>query len=140
MVGYLMSIWQGKMNDTKKPWGHEHSWQAPWGTGGKIICINADKRTSLKYYKMKNEVLLCYSGRIMVEAPDENEFGNLNLSKQGSWFELTPGDLIYIQAENRYRLKALEDSVLIEVTSGGHNGRECVMLEDDFNRNKKIQK
>ena len=135
-----MSIWKGQCNTVNKPWGHEHIWDAPWGVRGKLICIDADKRTSLKYYKAKDEILFCHSGRILVNAPDENEFGNRDKTNSGSWFELVSGDIIYIQRNNRYRLKALEDSVLIEVTSGGINFSDGIRLEDDFNRNNTIEK
>jgi mannose-6-phosphate isomerase len=130
-----MSIWKGKCRKIDKPWGHEHIWAAPWGTGGKTICIDADKRTSLKYYQHKNEMLLLYSGKIIVEAPEENEFGQKMRNGRGNWFELEPGDVLFIQAANPYRLRAMEDSVLVEVTSGHMGQGDGVMLEDDYNRN-----
>lgn len=132
-----MSIWKGKAPVFETPWGHEHRWGSPWGVQGKLICLDAEKRTSLKYYKSKDEVLYCFKGRVTVHAPDENEFGQKNLQGKGSWFELLPGEMIFIQRENSYRISALEDSILIEVTSGGMHGEDCIRLEDDFNRVKK---
>ena len=54
MVGDLMSVWKTTSRAVEMPWGHEHRWQAPWGTMGKLICLEAGKRTSLKYYQSLN--------------------------------------------------------------------------------------
>ena len=128
-----MSIWKGKAQLVEKPWGHVKSWSAPWGVQGKIINLSADNRTSLKYYTHKREMLLCLCGNAVVYAPDEDEFGDKKLEK-GAEFYLEPGDVLYIQPENPYRIRAYEDCVLIEVTYGGASGDEGVMLEDDYGR------
>ena len=68
----------------------------------------------------------------MVYAPEEKEFGDFTRD-DGNYFELTPGDSINIQASNPYRLKAYENSVLVEVLIG-HVHRGSVMIEDDYGR------
>jgi mannose-6-phosphate isomerase-like protein (cupin superfamily) len=133
-VGVVVSIWKSKSRVLSKPWGCVELWDAPWGVHGKIIRLKADNRTSLKYYVRKREVLYCLSGTALVIAPDETEFGD-SVTSDGSEFYLEAGDVLLIQPENPYRIKAFEDCILIEVTSGGHSsGDDCIMLDDDYGR------
>ncbi len=129
-----MSIWKSSSSCDEKPWGSESAFSSPFGMGGKIIDIKSGKRTSLKYYLKKNQVMYVLSGRISVFAPNEKEFGDMH-SPEGNYFDLKKGDIILIQSENPYRIKAIEDSKIVEVCVGAasyHN--EFVMLEDDFGR------
>ena len=127
-----MSIWKSKTNTEPKPWGEVINITSPFSVKGKIIKINADERTSLKYYNNLNQVLYCLSGKILVYAPDEKEFGDF--TRDGAnYFELLPGDSINIQSGSPYRLTAYENSVLVEVLIG-HVLGASVMLEDDYGR------
>jgi hypothetical protein len=127
-----MSIWKSKTKLENKPWGQVEIIPSPFGVNGKIIKLNSDHRTSLKYYTHLNQVLYCLSGKVVVFAPNEKEFGDFS---QGgaNYFELIPGDSINIQALNPYRLTAYENSVLVEVLIG-HVQNGSVMLEDDYGR------
>ena len=139
MVGTIKSVWKSKCGHKKKPWGEETSWLAPWGVYGKVIKLEKGSRTSLKYYTRKNEVLFCLKGRAIVTAPEEREFGEVGPA--GSNFYLEPGEVLFIENQNPYRIKAVTDCLLIEVTAGGHHGtNDSVMLEDDFGRVKKNSK
>ena len=115
------------------PWGKITSFSSPFGMAGKIIYLGADKRTSLKYYTKANQCLLVLSGKVSVYAPDEKEFGDI-FTKDGNYFELVAGDVILIQNESPYRIKALEDSVMIETLGGNVCSYEYVRLEDDYGR------
>ncbi len=128
-----MSIWKKRCDETKKPWGTIIDIPTPFGMNGKIIHIDAGKRTSLKYYKHKNQALYCYSGYVKVHAPNEYEFGDDITPSEGATFRLKPGSLILIQASDVYRVEALEDSVLVEVLLGVHSD-DFVMLADDYGR------
>jgi len=135
-----MPVWKGKCVLNEKPWGDEVVWQAPWGVYGKVIKLEAGSRTSLKYYKRKNEVLFCLEGKAAITAPEEKEFGD-EFGPSGANFYLEPGDVLFIENQNAYRIKAISDCVLIEVTAGGGvRGNDSVMLEDDFGRVDKINK
>ena len=72
------------------------------------------------------------SGRLLVFAPEEKEFGDFT-DEEGNYFELNPGDVIIIEPKNPYRIKAYEDSVLVEVLLG-HVGTEYKMIDDDYGR------
>ena len=128
-----MPIWKSTSRRRGMPWGEELRWTSPWGVHGKFIRIHAGERTSLKYYPQKSEVLYCILGKAIVYAPKEHEFGDHLTEKGGSEFYVKPGDVLYIQPENPYRIKACEDCVFIEVTSGTP-GRDAVRLEDDYGR------
>jgi len=131
-----MSVWKGKETIHEKPWGEERRFQSPFSMAGKIINLNASNRTSLKYYKHKDEMIYCLEGRVSVHAPNEEEFGQ-KIKGKGSYFELVPGDVLFIQRENSYRLQALVDSKLIEVVIGRGGDTQyqgLVMLEDDYGR------
>ena len=130
-----MSIWKGAETKEDKPWGQETSFNSPFGMGGKKITMSRGHRNSLKYYTMKNQLLYCLSGHVRVHAPTEQEFGNPCCDGTGNYFELSPGEYILIQSENPYRLEALTDCELLEVTAGpaGSSG-EMVRLQDDYGR------
>ena len=134
-----MSIWKTKATKIEKPWGSIKKIDSPFSAKGKIISLQADKRTSLKYYSSLNQVLYCLSGKVLVHAPDEKEFGDFK-KEEGNYFELVPGEIINIQASNPYRLIAYEDSVLVEVLIGHREaGASKVMIDDDYGRIKKKQ-
>ncbi len=135
LVGAIsMSIWLGNGQESEKPWGSETTWAAPWGVQGKILKIKEGERTSLKYYRRKNEALYCLAGKAIVTAPQEFEFGD-EKTKNGAVFYLEPGKILFIESEDPYRIRAYSDCVLIEVTHGGCNsGKDAVMIEDDYGR------
>ena len=128
-----MSIWKNKCGEEAKPWGTITNIRTPFGMHGKIIYIDKGKRNSLKYYERLEQSLYCLSGKVMVTAPNEFEFGDIIHANEGAVFELNPGELILIQAGNPYRITAVEDSVLVEVLLGA-NSDKFVMLDDDYGR------
>jgi mannose-6-phosphate isomerase-like protein (cupin superfamily) len=128
-----LSIWKTKTITNEKPWGSISSIDSLGGAKGKIIRINADQRTSLKYYPNLAQVLYCLSGKVIVYAPMEKEFGDYS-TVDGNYFELEPGDLINIQAGNKYRLKAYDTSVLVEIRTGRQNTSTKIMVADDYGR------
>ena len=128
-----MSIWKNKGDHHLMPWGKIISFSSPFGMAGKIIHLAADRRTSLKYYTRANQCLFLLSGKVSVYAPDEKEFGDI-FTENGNYFELGPGDVILIQNESPYRIKALEDSIMIETLGGNVSSYEYVRLEDDYGR------
>ena len=128
-----MSIWKKKTNSHQKPWGEIVDIQTPFGMSGKVIYMNKGQRNSLKYYKTLNQSLYCLSGKILVTAPMEYEFGDEIQPGKGATFIVEPGELILIECGDPYRIKALEDSTLIEVLQGMASP-DSVMIEDDYGR------
>ena len=130
-----MSIWKNQSSNHLKPWGNESRFGSPFGIAGKVITIREGHRTSLKFYKAKNQLMYCLEGKIKVFAPEEAEFGDIR-SDEGNYFILAPGNSLLIQCQNSYRMQALEDSKIIEVIVGANdNDQGLVMLDDDYGRN-----
>jgi mannose-6-phosphate isomerase-like protein (cupin superfamily) len=127
-----MSIWKTTSSCVEKPWGGEVGFCSPFGMSGKILYIKADHRTSLKYYRHQNQLMYCLEGEVLVFCPNEREFGDIK-TNDGNYHSLKPGDVILIQAENPYRIKALQKSRLVEVIINS-SGIDAVMLEDDYGR------
>lgn len=131
-----MSIWKNKEIIKQKPWGYETRFSSPFGMGGKKIVMNKGHKNSLKYYKIKNQLLYCLKGKVKVHAPNEEEFGESQSEEKGNYFILESGDFILIQNANPYRLEAITRCELLEVAAGPSHGHRqgLVMLEDDYGR------
>ena len=127
-------IWKSKGDTKKQPWGIQKTWAAPWGQFGKIIYLDAGKRTSKKMYKRKNEILYLLSGKVIVEAFGHAEFYDYVKELDVKCFVLEPGDTILIEPESTYRLVAEEDSVIIDIIAVGCGFDDPIRFEDDFGR------
>tara|TARA_B100000674_G_scaffold413112_1_gene361599 strand:+ start:321 stop:764 length:444 start_codon:yes stop_codon:yes gene_type:complete len=123
-------IWGGSSTSTEKPWGYEIEWSGIFH--GKEIHLRAGHRTSLKFHPLKQEVLYVQCGMIEAEMADESHFSDEVLSPARSKI-LRAGDIINVQANCAYRLTALDDSIVFEISSGA-TGSPPVRLEDDYGR------
>ena len=124
-------IWGGKSKATKKPWGYEIEWGGIFH--GKEIHLKAGHRTSLKFHPRKQEVLYVQRGIIQAEIADEAHFNDPIISPS-KVITLNAGDIINVQANCAYRLTAMDDSIVFEISSGC-TGSPPVRLEDDYGRN-----
>tara|TARA_B100000085_G_C18344713_1_gene431823 strand:+ start:274 stop:711 length:438 start_codon:yes stop_codon:yes gene_type:complete len=122
--------WPGRSHRNDKPWGYEREWTGIFH--GKEIHIKSGHRTSLKYNERKDELLYVQSGRVYVEFADE---GHLTSPKKhpAKAKELKPGELLNVQSGCPYRLSALEDSVVFEISESRFGGAR-VIIEDDYGR------
>jgi len=133
---HLKTAWVVRSSQTiiNKPWGREETWSGFSGIHGKILFINKDKKTSLKFNKMKTEVLLLRKGLIEVLFGNECSFED----PVGNPLEvqiLQPGDALMVQSCSPYRITALEDSEIIEI--GNHCSDPPVRVLDDYGRESK---
>ncbi len=125
------SSWKTKSVAKEQPWGSEIRWHAIGTISGKCLKILKGHRTSLKYYPLKDEVLFLYRGKIIIEHGDEGTIydpAKFPLRKT----ELAPGELINVQSGCPYRIKALEDSEVIEI--GSRESQPAIRIEDDYGR------
>jgi len=123
-------IWGGKSEATEKPWGYEVQWSGLFH--GKELHLKAGHRTSLKIHPGKSEALYVQHGRIEAEVADERHFvdpGNY----PARILYLEPGSIINVQAGCAYRLTAMDDSVVFEISSGCSSSPP-IRLEDDYGR------
>ena len=131
-VNRLMNrcIWTGKSQANQKPWGYEIEWNGIFH--GKEIHLKASHRTSLKFHKGKEEVLYIQHGEIEAEIADECHFEDAG-NCPSRVVKLGPGDIINVQAGCAYRLTAIDDSIIFEISSG-FSSDPPVRLEDDYGR------
>lgn len=110
-------------------WGDIKTWSSFKGSTVKMINMKKDTRTSFKFNTLKDELLICATGRIKAYYGDQD----IILKGEGdlSVDFLEPGMALSVQSECPYRLEAVDDSVVIEV-SAGHES--IVRLADDYGR------
>ena len=123
------SAWKGISSEIEKPWGTVISWSAIQSIGGKIIKLNKGERTSLKYNTVKDEVLFVVSGNIIASTWSLRKNPDYSPELREP---LKSGDTFNIQSEIPFRLSALEDSYIVEISNGTSN--QIVRLKDDYGR------
>ena len=123
-------VWGGTSRAEEKPWGFEIEWNGLFH--GKELHLRAGHRTSLKFHPSKTEVLYLQHGRIEAEVADERHFTDPVLHP-AKIMHLNPGDIINVQAGCAYRLTAVDDSVVFEISSGLGQS-PAVRIEDDYGR------
>ena len=107
-----------KAKVVEKPWGRE-IWIADEPEyGGKILEIKKGYSTSLHYHEKKKETIYVYKGKMRVE------------TLGGDAFEVNEGEAITIEPGEAHKLVALDDLILIEVSTQPLNER--VRIEDPY--------
>lgn len=110
----------------EKPWGHEIIWTpADLGRTGKIIAIHAGRRLSLQYHDDKEETLCLLRGRaiLWISGPVSDELERI---------EMLPEQGYTVRPFQRHRLEAIEDALVLEVSSPERGN--TVRVEDDYAR------
>jgi mannose-6-phosphate isomerase-like protein (cupin superfamily) len=109
---------------TEKPWGYELLFALTPQYAGKLIFVSKGHRLSLQYHSKKDETMLIQQGKVLLEIGDET--GNLKS------VELNAGVSIHLLPMTRHRLKALEDTILFEVSTPELD--DVIRLADDYGR------
>jgi mannose-6-phosphate isomerase-like protein (cupin superfamily) len=102
-----------------KPWGREVWYAHEERYAGKILEIHAGHALSLQKHERKQETMYLLRGR-------------LRYHLDGVDFELEPGSCLTIYPGEVHRLEALEDSVVLEVSTPELD--DVVRLEDRYGR------
>jgi len=107
-----------------KPWGHEIIYAHSDKYVGKLLHINKGEQLSLQYHKIKDETIYLYSGRaqLTIEHPEGNT-EVIELSNSVA-YQITPNTI--------HRMKALENSVILEVSTPELD--DVVRLADNYGR------
>jgi len=103
----------------EKPWGREVWYAHNDRYAGKILEVTAGHLLSLQKHKVKHETLYLQSGRMQFTLEDGE-------------FEWMPGQAIEIEPGTVHRMEALEDSVILEVSTP--ELWDVVRLEDSYGR------
>jgi mannose-6-phosphate isomerase len=111
-----------------KPWGHEEIFAvSPGRYVGKTMHIHQGESLSLQYHRLKHETVAVLRGRVALDVgPLDAELRRL---------ELGPGRSFEVPAGLVHRMTALEDAVVMEVSTADPGWREDVVrLEDRYGR------
>jgi mannose-6-phosphate isomerase len=107
-----------------KPWGYELLYALTDRYCGKVIFIRGGEELSLQFHREKDETLYVQSGRVEFEIGDPGKPVDREVVGPGSAFHLQPGTV--------HRLRALEDTVVLEVSTPELD--DIVRLEDRYGR------
>jgi mannose-6-phosphate isomerase-like protein (cupin superfamily) len=107
-----------------KPWGYEQIWAVTPDYCGKLLFVRAGEALSLQLHRLKDETIYVHSGSARFEigeSVDELEEGVVG---PGEGFRIRPGTV--------HRVLALEDTLLLEVSTPHLD--DVVRLEDRYGR------
>lgn len=109
----------------EKPWGYELIWALTDDYCGKLLFIKAGESLSLQFHREKDESWFLQTGRAELEmgAPGDKT-PNSEIVGRGAAFRIRPGTV--------HRVKALEDTVILEVSTP--QIEDVVRLEDRYGR------
>jgi mannose-6-phosphate isomerase len=108
----------------EKPWGYEIVFASTDRYCGKIIVVRAGEELSLQFHRSKDETIFVQSGRAEFEIGDPG--GTLDVEV------VAPGRAFHLAAGTVHRVRALEDTVLLEVSTP--EIEDVVRLEDRYGR------
>lgn len=117
-----------KAEHVAKPWGHEEIFALVEGSYvGKLLFVTAGESLSLQYHHNKDETIALVSGLVEIDLGSSPETLRA--------VTLSPGDSVHVLPGMLHRLRAVEDSVLVEASSADAGWREDVVrLEDRYGR------
>ena len=109
----------------EKPWGWELIWALTDRYCGKLLFVRAGEALSLQYHERKDESWYVQEGRAELELSavdaDEREL-----------VEIAAGDSFHFRPLTVHRVRALEDTLVIEVSTPDLD--DVVRLEDAYGR------
>src|SRR5262249_13389794 len=108
----------------EKPWGWELVWAEGDRYAGKLLFVRAGQAPSLPYHEVKDEAWYVRKGRAALEL---GQVGH-ELEEQ----EIGPGDTFHFAPGTVHRVRALEDTLIVEVSTPELD--DVVRLADDYGR------
>src|SRR6266516_3536576 len=107
-----------------KPWGYEHIYAVTPDYCGKLLFVRAGEALSLQFHRHKNETIYVHSGRARFEIGESADEMGSEVVEPGTSFHIASGVV--------HRLVALEDTLLLEVSTPYLD--DVVRLEDRYGR------
>jgi mannose-6-phosphate isomerase-like protein (cupin superfamily) len=109
----------------EKPWGWELIWALTDRYCGKLLFVRAGEALSLQYHEAKDESWYVQDGRAELELSTVDADGR-------DLVEIKTGDCFRFRPLTVHRVRALEDTLLIEVSTPEID--DVVRLEDAYGR------
>jgi mannose-6-phosphate isomerase len=119
-----VSSWRTTPRKVEKPWGWELVWAEADDYAGKLLFVRAGESLSLQYHEVKDESWLVQEGRARLELGEVG--GKLET------MEIVPGDAFRFHPRTVHRVTAVEDTLVIEVST--RHLTDVVRLEDRYGR------
>ncbi len=107
-----------------KPWGWELVWAETDTYAGKLLFVRAGESLSLQVHEVKEESWLVREGRARLELGE--------VAGELEEREISPGDALHLRPGTVHRLTAIEDTLVIEVSTPQLD--DVVRLEDHYGR------
>ncbi len=108
----------------EKPWGWELIWAETDQYVGKLLFVRGGESLSLQYHELKDESWLVREGRARLELGEVG--GELES------LEIGPGDAFRWRPRTVHRLSAIEDTLVVEVSTPHLD--DVVRVEDRYGR------
>jgi mannose-6-phosphate isomerase len=108
----------------EKPWGYEIIWAHTGRYVGKILHIDAGRRLSYQFHKVKEETIYVLRGRLRLHSSPDDSPPQVRDLEPGSVFHVAPG--------TRHRFEAIEEVDLLEASTPEID--DVVRIEDDHGR------
>ena len=109
----------------EKPWGWELIWALTDRYCGKLLFVRAGEALSLQYHERKDESWYVQEGRAELELSTVD-------TEEREVVEITAGDCFHVRPLTVHRVRALEDTLVIEVSTPDLD--DVVRLEDAYGR------
>ena len=109
----------------EKPWGYELLWAVSEEYAGKLLWVKAGHQLSLQFHRQKDESWYLLEGRAELEFAAA---GQTTTSRE----VVTPGAAFRIRPGTVHRIRALEDTLMLEVSTPHLD--DVVRLEDQYGR------
>ena len=120
-----LDAWAHEVRKVEKPWGYELIWALTDDYCGKLLFVKAGESLSLQFHREKDESWLVHSGRAELEMAEAGKkLPGVEVVGPGAAFRIPPGTV--------HRVKALEDTTIIEVSTPQLD--DVVRLEDRYGR------
>ena len=120
----MLERFASPVRKVEKPWGYELLWATTDIYCGKLLFVRAGEELSLQFHRQKDETIYVHQGRVRFEIGEEEGALAADVVGPGAAFHLRPGTV--------HRLRALEDSLLLEVSTSHLD--DVVRLEDRYGR------
>jgi mannose-6-phosphate isomerase len=108
----------------EKPWGYELIYAVTDRYCGKLLFVRAGEMLSLQLHERKDETIFLHSGRAIVEIAGDGQPLRSEVVEPGRAFRIEPTTI--------HRLRALDDSLFLEVSTPDLD--DVVRLEDRYGR------
>jgi mannose-6-phosphate isomerase len=120
----VCAVSEGEPRRVDKPWGHEVWWAHTADYAGKLLYVNAGHQLSLQLHREKDESSYLMSGRLrLTYGPSVDDLEVREIGPGYAW-RVEPGTV--------HSIEALEDSVVLEVSTP--HLEDVVRLRDRYDR------